>query len=252
MIKYKNSPLPSMKKRKKKKGKKKGGKAKRKFVPFNKWRKQQEAQKKKKRDRQNGNFNNNGDDGGGKPDKEPENEYELQKGYHEWYRRKHSYAPSNGCPYVNMRSPAVRTKVLKKGYLTGLPDYVEYDPRIFIGEDEDEIKLRIIPGKFIEFKTPKGTGKVRPCQKKVGAALKRRGYMVLTSNDLDESKENTEKYRKGIPLYRGIITINKRTHKVSFPKPPRKVKLPIPLIRKPRKMRKKQHKRKKKKTRRQG
>jgi len=237
-------------KRKKRKNKKKKKKWKNKrFVPFKKWRKQQNDLKKEKRSTQRGKFNDNNDEGEyieSRPS--PENEYELQKSYHEWYKKKHPYAPSNGCPYVNMRSPAARTKVLKKGYLTGLPDYVEYDPRAFIGEDENEIKIRIVPAKFIEFKTPKGTGKLRQCQKRVGSALRRRGYMVLTSNDFEESKTSTTKYRNGIPLYNGIITINKKTHKITFPKPPRKVKLPIPLIRKSKKIKKNQYSRKKKRT----
>ncbi len=231
------------KKRRKRRKRKKG-----KFISFNKWKVKQEKELKKKRKKEKETFKNNITKGIN-DEEDPENEYELQSYYHSWYRRKYPLAPSNGCPYICMRNPATRTKVLRKGYLTGLPDYVEYDPRIFIGESKNEIKIKVIPGKFIEFKTPKGTGRVRPCQKKVCAALKRRGYMVLTSDDLGESRSSTIKYRKGVPLYNGIITINKKTHKVTFPRAPRKIKLPIPVIRKTSKMKKRAPRKKRRKKR---
>jgi len=155
-----------------------------------------------------------------------EDEYDLQKHYNSWYTDTYPYVVSCGTPYASM-SIYQAAKAKAKGYTKGYPDYVEHDPRFIIQQNRDLIRIKFIPGRFIEFKTPKGKGIVSKEQTQVKKALERRGYVSEILNDYNETIEKTKQYKKeATPYYNGWITINKRNFKINIPKSTRKVTVP--------------------------
>jgi len=205
---------------------KKKKKGRRKWKPYDQWKREQDEKKKY--------VNLCSDDDDDEEEPEFKSEYQLQKGYHRWYKYNWPYSVSSSCPYTHDFSKSKmkiiqRAKEKCKGYQTGYPDYVQHDPRLFIEEDDDNLYLRIVPAQFYEFKHPNGNARLRPCQTKVLKALKRRGHDVHKIDDFDEAKRLTNQHRKGIPIYNGDIVINKRTLNFKFPKPPPKIKLPTKL-----------------------
>jgi hypothetical protein len=211
-----SSPVPRKRRKvtpkKRRRKKKKGG-----WVPYDKWLKNQKKNQK---------FVNLCSD-----EECVINEYQLQKTYHKWYREKWPYAVSSSCPYTSMNGTTKkaiiqRQKEKNKGYLRGYPDYVHHDPRLEIDQDDDYIYLEFVPAEFFEFKHPSGDYDLRPCQRTVKKALERRGHRVHKVDDLKKAKKLTKRHRKGVPLYKGRIAINKRTFKFTFPKSPPKVRLP--------------------------
>jgi len=154
-----------------------------------------------------------------------EDEYDLQKSYNKWYTGSYPYVVSCGTPYANM-SIFQAAKAKAKGYIKGFPDYAEYDPRLIIEYNNDYIRIKFIPGRFIEFKTPKGTGVVSKEQVLVLKGLKRRGYSTEVLNDYQMSKKRTRFYKKGFPYYNGWITINKKDFKIRLPRSSPKIILP--------------------------
>jgi hypothetical protein len=144
------------------------------------------------------------------------NEYELQKQYHSWYSSKFSCI-SCGTPYSNMGIKA-RMKAKKKGYLKGYPDYVEHDPRMKLTKDGNLIKLKIIPGKVVEFKSPSGKGHLSKEQSNVLQSLKERGFKTNVVKDLKIAKKKTMKYKnETIPIYNGWITIDLEKKQITYP-----------------------------------
>ena len=155
--------------------------------------------------------------------KAPKNEYELQCRYHEWEEEKFPYDISSGVP--DMKHPATRQKATKKGYMVGMPDYESNDPRASeTWESNKKCKLRIYPGKKIEFKNPNGKGRVSKDQKRVHHNLDRRGYFVIPdASDLRETQRLTLEYKTLIPLYKGDIIIDFEKRTITYPKKPKLV-----------------------------
>jgi hypothetical protein len=153
-------------------------------------------------------------------------EYKLQKAYHEWETDEYPYIVSSGTPYVGMRDFRTITKVKKKGYLKGYPDYVKHDPRMWFEENEYKIRIKVVPSEFFEFKNTQGTGVVSEEQEHVLSALDRRGYGNHVVNDLEKAKQLTIQHKTGYPLYKGWIEIDKRDFSIILPSAPKKVILP--------------------------
>lgn len=177
------------------------------------------------------------------------NEYQLQKAYNKWYKDKWPLAVASSCPYTSIEGNTTqaiikRAKEKYKGYQTGYPDYVHHDPRLVIEEDDDYIYMEFIPAEFFEFKHPNGEYDLRPCQKQVKKALERRGHRVHKVTSLSLGKKLTKRHRRGVPLYRGKIKLNKRTLEFKFPKSPPKVELPTSCRPKRRKKKKKRNRKK--------
>lgn len=149
--------------------------------------------------------------------KNPEDEYELQAGYHKYLSTTYPNTISCGTPYCNMPR-GTATKVRMKGYLPGYPDYVEHDPRLIVQRRNDVIRLKIIPGRVIEFKSPNGKGRVSPNQKNVLENLRNRGFYTSVISNLHNARIITQTYKRCIPIYRGWITIDLKSGNITFPK----------------------------------
>lgn len=119
------------------------------------------------------------------------------------------------------------------------------DPRIEVIKSKDGfIKIIIIPGLFIEFKTPKGTGIVSPEQENVLTMLKERGYKTFVVNNLSDAKRIIYEYEKKKELYNGTIEIHPKDYKILLPK----LENPTRMIHGIRKKKKKNKKKKNKLT----
>jgi len=155
----------------------------------------------------------------------PKNEYQLQCHYHDWDESKFPHDISTGMP--DMKTSCDRQKATKKGYMTGYPDWQSNDPRVDeMWEGDQKCKLRFYPGRFIEFKHPNGKGYLSKDQRRVHHNLDRRGYFVIPKgSDMATLKEETQKYKSLIPLYKGEIIIDFEKRTVTYPE---KQKLILP------------------------
>jgi len=119
------------------------------------------------------------------------------------------------------------------------------DPRIKVIKDKDGfIKIIIIPGFFIEFKTPQGTGVVSAEQENVLTMLKERGYKTFVVNNLSDAKRIIYEYEKNKALYNGTIEIHPKDYKILLPR----LENPTRMIHGIRKSKKTKKKKKKKKS----
>lgn len=159
--------------------------------------------------------------------KPPKNEYESQCDYHYWDSRTNPFDLTTSTPYTGM-SITKRAKELKKGYMTGWPDYIRLDPRVYKERiDNHTMHLHIIPFQGIEFKTEKKTGGVVSKEQHIVLYnMKKRGGLAFVSHNATTTKNRIIKMKNmTTALFKGPIIITGDNIKVTFPKS-RKLKMP--------------------------
>jgi len=139
----------------------------------------------------------------------PENEYELQVAFNNWYRSKYKYDVTCGTPYEKR---SIRTAQISKnkGYIAGYPDYTIHDPRFSLSIDPDtfEISIKIFHGVFIEFKTPTGKGRLSKAQKLQKQMLESRSYLYCIIDDLKAGKDIIRTYKKNfMPMTNSNLSV---------------------------------------------
>jgi hypothetical protein len=146
-------------------------------------------------------------------------EHKLRCNYHTWNtEHSHDSIISSGTPYTNMK-PSKAKFVQREGYQKGFPDYSRYNPTLSIYKSSSgKLRIKVCPAMFIEFKNPKTGGKLSEDQERVLSTLDSRGYRCIVSNDLEFTQDETEKYDKRLPFYKGFVEIDFDNEVVSIPR----------------------------------
>lgn len=113
----------------------------------------------------------------------PKNEYELQVCCHRWIRKAYPYFLVLGTPYGCMFNIKTIQQVKNKGYIKGFPDYVIYDPRVYLNEEDDKLSMDFVYLIAIDFKHPINGGQLSKEQKVIKKVFLSRGglYYKVTS-----------------------------------------------------------------------
>ena len=117
-----------------------------------------------------------------------QSEYDLQKKVVNYIRNHHAKALLNASLGENQITDSMRLKSYNMGYQKGSPDLIIQN----LHKDYS--------GFVIEFKNPKGNGKLSEYQKVMLQEYKNNNFKVLVSNDYDEILEEIIRYFDGVRI----------------------------------------------------